>query len=419
MTHVAFVESNFTGSGVRALGVARALGFEVTFITSDVAQYVGGDGHGRFDEAIDTVVSCDTTEPAAIVDALHREGLARRLDGVIAVGEYHVAIAAAVARSLGLPGADPVATQIARDKSRTLTRCAAAGIRIPRFGRATDCRTALELADQLGLPCVIKPHDESASLGVRLCSTRDDARRHSEALLSRRANHRGLPRRPTVIVQEHLAGDEVSVETLSDGREHVVLGITDKQVSAPPYFIETGHTFPSCLGTAEIEACTHTARAALDAIGLRFGAAHTELKMTSDGPALVEINARVAGDRLTEVVELSTGISILRELIRLYVGTAPELVGHDRRGVALRFLDCPAGVIIGIHGVRDAARLPGVVDVRLNVAVGDVVADVTTNHGRRGQVLVVAESPREASRIADDAVDRIEIVVEPPVACGS
>ena len=56
--------------------------------------------------------------------------------------------------------------------------------------------------------------------------------------------------------------------------------------------MEVGHNFPAVL-EEDIETSIHeTVINALDVIGVDFGVTHTEVKVTSDGPKVIEVNAR-------------------------------------------------------------------------------------------------------------------------------
>ena len=47
--------------------------------------------------------------------------------------------------------------------------------------------------------------------------------------------------------------------------------------------------------------------------------------LTAKGPAIVEINPRLAGGFIPEIVRLASGIDIVREAIRLVVGEKTEI----------------------------------------------------------------------------------------------
>jgi len=70
--------------------------------------------------------------------------------------------------------------------------------------------------------------------------------------------------------------------------------VTGRFPLAPP-FRETGSFLPSDLGPADQDAVVALAGAASEAMQVLNGLLHTEIKMTPEGPRIVEINGRVGG----------------------------------------------------------------------------------------------------------------------------
>ncbi|MEU5534823.1 ATP-grasp domain-containing protein [Streptomyces sp. NPDC020362] len=406
--HVVFLESNLTGSGYEAIAAARRAGHRVTFLTRDLPMYLA-PGHERLDlSLVDEVVTCETNDPAAVVAAV--EGLDRPADAIVAVGEWHMISAAVASRTLGLPGPDPDGVRAARDKSATRARCAAAGVPVPGFARVERPEEVYGLA--LAYPCVVKPLDDGGSNGVRLCRDRDEAADHVRLLLKDTHNERGQRKIPAALVEEYVDGPEVSVEVLVRGGEAVVLAVTSKELGELPYFCETGHHVPAALGSGLDEQCADVALRSLRAVGFDFGAAHVELRLAADGPRLIEINCRPAGDRITQLVALSTGVDIPAELVAMYLERAdprPLPVPGSSRAAAIAFLPAAQGVVTAVAGVDTAARLPGVVDVGLYVEPGTHVPALPNNTARYGHVVAVAPSGREALRRARTAADAIGV----------
>lgn len=154
-------------------------------------------------------------------------------------------------------------------------------------------------------------------------------------------NARGQRRAPAVLLEELLDGPEVSVETVSHAGAVQVVGVTDKSIGGAPAFIETGHMFPAALPAAEAEDVVRTALDALKALGLTEGVvAHTEIKLTSAGPRVVEVNPRPAGNRITELVRHVTGTDLVAAFVDVSLGRAPDLRRADTglRSAAIGFL---------------------------------------------------------------------------------
>lgn len=411
----AVVETQMSGLGLRPLRVAHELGFKTLFVTNNAERYMRLHGASEiFAHSTDEVVRADTNSVEAIAAALHGSCPPGQLQAVFTVSDYTLPLVTMVAQRLGLPTVDPQAAASARNKLRTRQICSAAGVPCPKFVWATSAAQVDQAAGEVGLPCVVKPMTDSGSIDVKLCRTLPEVQQHYEHIASTKVDYRGQARMPGALIEEYLLGYEVSVETVAlDGEIHV-LGVSDKPLGPHPYFAEIGATFPSILPDEVQQRCRRTAVDALRALGHDFGAAHTELKVTADGVKLIEVNARVGGDQMIDVIELAYGIPLLRELVLLHAGQRPNIVPTRRGGAALRsIVQQQAGCVRAIHGEDLARRLPGVVELQLHVQPGSRIAPLTSNLQLLGHLLTTAPTPAEASRLADAAIGQISLDIEP------
>jgi biotin carboxylase len=404
------VESQLSSFGLRPLTVARELGFRTVFLTNDLDRYrdIPAAASALAADHHETVLA-DTNTVGGIMDAVTavRGGGVR---AVFTICDYNLPLVAEVAAQLGLPTVAPAAAATARNKLQTRRICSAAGVPCPRFVHVTSEKEARAAAQVVQLPCVVKPMTESASVDVVLCRDVDDIVRQFRAIAANPWDARGQRRHPGALVEEYLVGMEVSVESVTINGEIHVLGVTDKLLGPHPYFAEIGDTFPSCLPAQTTDACASLARAALAAIGHDFGAAHTEVKVTSDGPKLVEVNSRVGGDEITMLIELSLGVDLLQQVVRMHAGMTASLDAARACGAASRYLTPNAhGRIRAIHGAQIAARVEGVAEVEVKPHQGALLADVRSNHELLGHVVAVAITPGEAGRRADAALGQLSI----------
>ena len=192
-----------------------------------------------------------------------------RVDRIVHLGREETMLPVAEeAERLGLAANPAQAVARLNDKALLRELLAEHGlspVEVRRFERPEQVREAL--AD-LVLPVVAKPTVLAGSRGVRLISAPADLADWERSLAE--YGYRG-----PVLVEEYLRGPEVSVETLSaDGRHHLV-GITAKEVTAPPVFVETAHTHPAPLPPADERAIAELVTRMLDAAGHRFGPVHT------------------------------------------------------------------------------------------------------------------------------------------------
>ena len=422
MRHVGVLESNTSGSGFEGLRAAKELGCRVTFFTSGMERYLAVPGGARyFEDFVDEIVLCRTNALEELRESVHEVHRRLPFDGFFSFAEYEVVDAALIAEELGLPTSPATAVAAARNKILMRRRCAEAGVPMPAFRAVSTPQEARDAVRAVGLPCVVKPADETASAEVLRCDDEEAAVEHVRAVLARRWNVRGQLRHPQVLVEECVTGVEVSVELLAAGDDVQVLGVTDKSVGGANRFVELGHLFPSLLPDAVRRACEETAVAAVRALGLTLGLLHVEVKWTDRGPRLIEVNPRPAGDRITDLVDLGLGGSCLTLAVRQYLGETPDpgRIGPPLRGAAIRYLTAPAGRVTAVGGLAAARRLNGVLAAVVAVGPGDDVAPLARNEDRVGYVLAVAETSYLAHRVAEAAAHQITVAVDTAVEAGA
>lgn len=289
-------------------------------------------------------------DPDATVAALREIGVGQ----VIAGSERGVELADRLAEALDLPGNGTRLSAARRDKLRMIETAAAHGIRTPRQV-ATDSLDALLawIDAEGGWPAVVKPRRAKGSEGVRLCATRDEAARAFAAIQG--TTDRLGSANATVLAQQYLSGREYVVDTVSvDGRHR--LAALWAYGKPPPGFVNVGLLATKQLLPAEgplAETLLGFAVRVLDALGIRHGAGHCEVIVDGEGPALVEIGARLHGGPPAHLMcRAATGTSQLDLLVRSCVdpegflaegssryalagGAAMALLRDDRlRGVA-------------------------------------------------------------------------------------
>ncbi|WP_404337328.1 ATP-grasp domain-containing protein [Sphingomonas sp. MMS12-HWE2-04] len=403
MSILAFIESNTTGTGRLFLRAARAERCIPVLIARDRRRYPCAQEEGV------RVIEADTSDEAELIALLCDIDAEAGLAGITSTSDYFIATAARVAAHFGLAAPSPAAIDRCRDKARQHARLREFGVPVPNAISAGNVAQALAAAVAIGLPAVVKPAGGSGSVGVRLCRSIDEVEVHAATLLAQSANERGLAVRPAVLVQAFVEAREFSVETLAGE----VIGITAKHVSAPPTFVELGHDFPASLGTAEARALADITRAAVAALDLCWGAAHTELRLGLDGPCVIEVNARLAGGFIPELIRRATGLDPIRELVRIVlarpVRRAPPLRGH----ASIRFLVPPrAGTLAAVEGVPAAAAVEGICDVGLYRAPGSPIALAGDFHDRIGHVIAAAASAEVCRGGAERALALLTPTIE-------
>ncbi|MFJ9864316.1 ATP-grasp domain-containing protein [Streptomyces sp. NPDC101165] len=215
--------------------------------------------------------------------------------GLLAGIERAVVLADELGEELGLPTNGTALSSARRDKFLMIETVREAGVPGIEQILVSDADTLLSWYEQSGGGrVVLKPVSSAGSDGVHFCDGPAEVRKAFEALIGTRSalgqdNH-------AVLAQEYLVGGEYIVNTVSrDGRHHVTDIWKMHHLSANGVKdLPAGAELMSRHGEEQDQLAEHTFQV-LDALGIRNGPAHTELKLTPQGPRLVETGARVCG----------------------------------------------------------------------------------------------------------------------------
>ncbi|WP_326674045.1 ATP-grasp domain-containing protein [Streptomyces sp. NBC_01257] len=404
MAHLLMVES-WVGSMSRLLPRAiREGGHTFTFLTRDLHHYLRAAPEGAAHPLLSArhVLTADTNDSGTLLPFAERAHASLEFDGVITSCDYYLPAAAGIAARLGLPGPAPAAVRNACRKDATRRVLAEAGVPGPRFAVCRDPAEALRAARDIGLPLVLKPVDLCAGMFVRRIDDETGLTEAYRALADFPVNARGQRRDPAVLLEEFLHGPEVSVETVTSGGRTQVVGVTDKSIGGAPAFVETGHMFPAPLTGPDDRAARETAVAAVEALGLDAVVAHTEIKLTPEGPRVVEVNPRPAGNRITELVRHVTGIDITAACVNVALGREPDLRPRATglHSAAIGFLvPGTGGVLDRIEGDDEVGAAPGVLELSL-AAPGTRVGATGSNNDYLGHVMAGdADGPGARDRV--------------------
>ncbi len=294
----------------------------------------------------------------------------------------------------------------ATDKYEMIKAFKAYGVPSPWYFDVDSYEELKALEGKVSFPCIIKPTDNAGSHGV--------AKVHDfEELLANYEYSHSCSRHGKVIVEEYLDGPEVSVEVMVvKGTVHI-LQITDKITTGSPHFVEMGHTQPSRLPEETQQKIRSVAEAACKSLGLDKGPAHVEMKVTSRGPVMIELGARMGGDNITtHLVPLSTGIDMVGATIRVALGENPDIEPTFNCGSAIRYFEIPFGTIESIEGIDEAKKMPGVQQITFTKSVGEESTPIECSNDRIGFVIAQGETAEDAAKKCEEAMKIIVISIK-------
>ena len=307
----------------------------------------------------------DGTDAQQIADATR--GLAGQLAGVdrlIGMLEQLQVPLGEVRDALGIAGISADVARNFRDKSRMKDVFAAHGVPCARHGVATSAAQASSIADQLGLPVVVKP---PAGAGARSTFRIDSA----DQLAGWLRVDPPTPAAPALI-EELVTGAEHSFDSVSvAGRvawHSIAMYLpTPLEVLENPW-IQWAVLLPRSIDGAEYDAIRDGAARGLQALGMDTGFSHMEWFRLREGRiALSEVAARPPGAQFTSLLSYAHDTDMYAAWARL------EIFGRfdppeRRHAVGAAYLRGQGqGVVRGVHGLETLQRELGdlVVEARL------------------------------------------------------
>lgn len=344
----------------------------------------------------------DNTQAEAVAAAVHAVD---PFHAVVSFSETCLLLAARIGEQLGVPHNPRPAVERTRDKIAMRALLAERGLPTARY-RA--CRTLTELEAfraEVGT-VILKPACGSGSRGVARIDSPGDLNAGWEWCTTGGA----LP----AIAEEFLTGCEYSVESLTVDGAHRVLMVTEKLTSGPPTFVETGHQMPARLPADVRDEVERVALALLDAVGHRWGPAHTEVMIDGDDrPAIVETQTRFGGDQIWEMTQHVTGVPLAGATVAALVGHPDPSVAPAGGGAAIRFFAYEDAVIGEVTGADVARAVPGVQRVDLRAKPGTKLGRLRDSWNRQGYVLAYGPDTDTAVARAEAAVAVVDFNLEP------
>ena len=299
---------------------------------------------------------------------------------------------AVVAEGLGLPFHSPATAAALTDKGRQRRILADAGLAMPPWHcMAPDVRpdrSGRELsaaAAEVGWPAVLKPRSAQGSRCTFL--VRDAA--ELEKLLATLG-----PRRPEMVLEGYLPDDPARAGGPYAGYVSVESVVADGTISHlaltgrfPPAenFRETGFFIPAALDAGSRAAVLDLATRAIDALGVRTGCLHTEVKFTPGGPRIIEVNGRLGGG-VPEMLERAAGLNLLDLALRVALGESVSVDGPvSTERIGFRFFLQPPTVsatVSAVEGITDFSDRAEVDTVSLHQGPGAALdwRDGSGNH---------------------------------------
>src|ERR1700742_4596362 len=319
------------------------------------------------------------SETAAAAERYNRK--IRKIDGAICVAADAPVTTATVAQRLRLPGLPVHVAELACDKLAMKKCFVSAGVAVPWFAEVRTPQELQRIAIERGRDLVIKPVDSRGSRGVQRVAQVEELA--AAFLLAR--SHSPSER---VMVEQYLAGPQVSTESIVMGGRCFTPGFSDRNYEYleryAPFFIESGGDLPSHLPETTQEKVRDLVARAAGAMGVTDGSVKGDIVVHDGEPYMIELAARLSGGFFcTREIPLNTGVDFIGAAIRIALGDTvgeAELNPKHFTPVIQRYAFPAPGKVVKVSGAEEASKIPGISDVIVTAREGDVIPPAGDEH---------------------------------------
>src|SRR6266849_4798141 len=382
----------------------------------NLAVVVGIDLPETLSEYWHVPLGLDFQDPEASVRTIVEYARQHPIAAIIAVDDSASEIAARASSKLGLAHNSPQAAEAARDKLLMRGLMLAGGAPCPVFRQFLLSEDPVRVATQVTYPCVVKPLRLSGSRGVIRADNVEEFIAAFNRLKRLLLAEGYVEEETSILVEDFIPGFEVALEGILTHGQLKVLALFDKPDPLDgPFFEETIYVTPSRLpATVQAEVASCTARAA-QALGLRDGPVHAELRVNRHGTWVIEVAARSIGGLCSRTLRFGTGLALEELILRHALGMEVPTLERERQAAGVMMLPVPrAGVLKAVRGQAEALAVPGIEEVAITAHPGQDLVPLPEGASYPGFIFARAESPERVEVALREAHRRLQFVVMAP-----
>lgn len=366
---------------------------------------IDGNPNAEGYQYADEKIVADIISPELVIQSLDSK---EKYDAVITAGTDFSTTVAEVANAFSLPGIPIEVARRAKDKILMRQCFSENNVLQPQFFPAETVEQGKKGAKTIGYPVVAKPADSMGARGVRCCYSEQELLDWFPQAIHYSPSSR-------VIIEQYIAGRELSLDALIYRGHIMIHGIADRIIDKPPYFVEFGHILPSQEGEEILKQAKTEFIKAIRAIGIENGAAKGDIRINENGAFIGEVAARLSGGFMSGYTyPYASGVNLLEGAIKIALGEDPSPLQPTQNLVSYEhYIPAKPGIVQEITGVAEALAIPEVKNIFLHCKQGDKIVTPKNNVEKPGNVIITAKDWPSAEKIMQEVLAMIHIKSRP------
>ncbi|MFZ7943322.1 ATP-grasp domain-containing protein [Neobacillus sp. 19] len=224
-------------------------------------------------------------------------------------------------------------------------------------------------------PLILKSPVSNGSKDVLLVHTFNELSEGLQVL------KKGFPK-IDILMEEYLVGPQYLIEVMVVNGEISIIAVIEQEILNGNRFIITGYMFPALLNMEENETLELAVISIIRELELINGTCHLEMRYVNSQWKLIEINPRMSGGAMNRIIQEGTGINLVKETIKLFIGIEPILEKSFMKYVYAKYLIVEAkGKLMKVTGKNRALKHEGIKEVFVKPKKGAVLREPRCNGG--------------------------------------
>lgn len=388
-------------SGLELLSTAVANGHRIIVLSANRDERIIPD---HYKNIIHELIEVDTNNLSKLEKVVVNLNKKNDISAIIPGFEIFVAHAAKLANMIGVPGLSPQTGEALRDKNKMRIALKNAGVNSPTHYVIYSEEDIQKIPTSIKFPVVIKPIDQSGSVHVSRVDDIKSLINAYQKMCQDKWTEMAKGVGSIALIEEYIDGPEFSVEGYINNQVSHIVSITEKFTKGKPYFVEMGHIVSAPISQTLREKIDLYMQQIVNALHMHLGVYHAELRISQHGPILMEIAGRLAGDRICDLIKLSSNINLFQVMLDSHLGLEINLPrAHLKKYAGIRYF-APENSqhFSNVTGISEIKSIPGFHDFKLLIQPGEKVPPLENFMGRAAYCIFTAPT-------YDDLKNRLEL----------
>ncbi|MEH7500895.1 ATP-grasp domain-containing protein [Neobacillus drentensis] len=406
MQTIVFIGSNKSGTSREALNISTSMGYYTVLLTNRREFIKQKDEFPEVHRIVFIENLKNKEEIFSIIKDLEEDR--KQICAVISFIDPFVSFAARISEEVGLFQMSTDALAIMEEKTRFRDHLQTLPVS-PKFTIFQGEKSIQQCIEENHsyLPLVLKSPVSNGSKDVLLVETITEFNEGLDYL------NKKFPSIP-VLIEEYLIGTQYLIEVIVKDRQISIVAIIEQEVLNGDRFIITGYSYPAVVENETLVELQIAVASIIQALELENGTCHLEMRLIDGKWKLIEINPRMSGGAMNRIIQEATGINLVKETLKLFLGQEPFLEATKRTHVYAKFLTINSrGRLIKVTGKTRALNYDGVKEVYVKPRKGAILTKPYSLGDRYAYVIAAADTPEHAKDIAVAASKEIKFYLEP------